>query len=282
MPPEPGRARPTPSPAPAHEAGAQDARPRSGAGNEPPEARGLDRDEVRLLVADERGLAAAHALPRPAAATCAPATCWWSTPRPRCRRRSTAAARDGGRQVDRARRDRAGRRPMGGRAAAAGAEPPARCATARARRAGRARRRRDADAAAAYPDAAARRRAAGCGGPPSTTAPCRPAPRHGRPIALRLRRRPVAARRVPDRLRAANRAAPRCRAPAGRSRAGWSRELVSAGREVAPVLLHTGVSSLEAGEPPLPERFRVPARTAELRQRAPARRAAGSSRSAPR
>lgn len=31
---------------------------------------------------------------------------------------------------------------------------------------------------------------------------------------------------------------------------------------VAPLVLHTGVSSLESGETPLPERFRVPARTA--------------------
>ncbi len=40
--------------------------------------------------------------------------------------------------------------------------------------------------------------------------------------------------------------------------------LVSAGVAVAPVTLHTGVSSQEAGEPPLPEWFRVPAATARL------------------
>lgn len=40
--------------------------------------------------------------------------------------------------------------------------------------------------------------------------------------------------------------------------------LVSAGIAVAPILLHTGVSSLESGEPPQPERFRVPAGTAAL------------------
>ena len=33
---------------------------------------------------------------------------------------------------------------------------------------------------------------------------------------------------------------------------------------VAPVILHTGVSSLEHGEPPFPERYRVPAATARL------------------
>jgi S-adenosylmethionine:tRNA ribosyltransferase-isomerase len=40
--------------------------------------------------------------------------------------------------------------------------------------------------------------------------------------------------------------------------------LVSSGVAVAPVLLHTGVSSLEKGEPPLPEPYRVPAATARL------------------
>jgi S-adenosylmethionine:tRNA ribosyltransferase-isomerase len=40
--------------------------------------------------------------------------------------------------------------------------------------------------------------------------------------------------------------------------------LTSRGIRIAPVTLHTGVSSQEAGEPPLPERFRVPAATAHL------------------
>ncbi|MGH3648100.1 MAG: S-adenosylmethionine:tRNA ribosyltransferase-isomerase, partial [Micromonosporaceae bacterium] len=40
--------------------------------------------------------------------------------------------------------------------------------------------------------------------------------------------------------------------------------LAAAGIVIAPVTLHTGVSSQEAGEPPLPERFRVPAATAHL------------------
>ncbi|HEY3766465.1 MAG TPA: S-adenosylmethionine:tRNA ribosyltransferase-isomerase, partial [Gaiellales bacterium] len=38
--------------------------------------------------------------------------------------------------------------------------------------------------------------------------------------------------------------------------------LVAAGVELAPILLHTGVSSPETGEPPFPEWFRVPAATA--------------------
>ena len=40
--------------------------------------------------------------------------------------------------------------------------------------------------------------------------------------------------------------------------------LVSKGVAVAPITLHTGVSSLEAGERPYTERFRVPAATAAL------------------
>jgi S-adenosylmethionine:tRNA ribosyltransferase-isomerase len=40
--------------------------------------------------------------------------------------------------------------------------------------------------------------------------------------------------------------------------------LVSAGVVVAPLLLHCGVSSPEAGEAPQPERYRVPAATAAL------------------
>ena len=41
-------------------------------------------------------------------------------------------------------------------------------------------------------------------------------------------------------------------------------ELVTRGVLVAPVTLHTGVSSLEQGEPPFPERFQVPPATARL------------------
>jgi S-adenosylmethionine:tRNA ribosyltransferase-isomerase len=41
-------------------------------------------------------------------------------------------------------------------------------------------------------------------------------------------------------------------------------ELVAGGVLVAPVTLHTGVSSLERGEAPYPERYRVPAATARL------------------
>ena len=41
-------------------------------------------------------------------------------------------------------------------------------------------------------------------------------------------------------------------------------DLVTRGVALAPVVLHTGVSSQEAGEPPQPERFRVPEATARL------------------
>jgi len=39
-------------------------------------------------------------------------------------------------------------------------------------------------------------------------------------------------------------------------------DLVTRGVQVTPLLLHTGVSSLEGGEAPYPERYRVPATTA--------------------
>ena len=41
-------------------------------------------------------------------------------------------------------------------------------------------------------------------------------------------------------------------------------ELVARGVLFAPVTLHAGVSSLERGESPYPERYRVPAATARL------------------
>jgi S-adenosylmethionine:tRNA ribosyltransferase-isomerase len=45
---------------------------------------------------------------------------------------------------------------------------------------------------------------------------------------------------------------------------GLVTELISRGVVVAPIQLHTGVSSQEPGEPPQPERFRVPEPTARL------------------
>ena len=46
--------------------------------------------------------------------------------------------------------------------------------------------------------------------------------------------------------------------------AGLVTDLVAAGVVIAPITLHAGVASLEASEPPLPERFAVPAPTAQL------------------
>jgi S-adenosylmethionine:tRNA ribosyltransferase-isomerase len=46
--------------------------------------------------------------------------------------------------------------------------------------------------------------------------------------------------------------------------AGLVTDLVAAGVLIAPITLHAGVASLEAGEPPLPERFAVPEPTAQL------------------
>jgi S-adenosylmethionine:tRNA ribosyltransferase-isomerase len=46
--------------------------------------------------------------------------------------------------------------------------------------------------------------------------------------------------------------------------AGLVTDLAAAGVVIAPITLHAGVASLEAGEPPLPERFAVPEPTAQL------------------
>ena len=48
-------------------------------------------------------------------------------------------------------------------------------------------------------------------------------------------------------------------------------ELAARGVLVAPLVLHTGVSSLERGEAPYPERYRVPPLTAALVNAAHAR-----------
>jgi S-adenosylmethionine:tRNA ribosyltransferase-isomerase len=45
---------------------------------------------------------------------------------------------------------------------------------------------------------------------------------------------------------------------------GLVTRLVTAGVVIAPITLHAGVSSLDVGEPPLPERYRMPTTTARL------------------
>lgn len=91
--------------------------------------------------------------------------------------------------------------------------------------------------------------------------------RHGRPIAYGYvpRRWPLAAYQTVF-AAAAHTAAGSAEMPsAGRPfTAGLVTELVVKGVAVAPVTLHTGVSSLDKHEPPLAERYRVPAATAHL------------------
>ena len=85
--------------------------------------------------------------------------------------------------------------------------------------------------------------------------------RHSDPVLLRQPR--LAAGRVPDRVRA----------PAGQRRDAQRQpavtpavvtDLAARGVLIAPLTLHTGVSSLEAGEDPYPEPYDVPATTAGL------------------
>ena len=70
--------------------------------------------------------------------------------------------------------------------------------------------------------------------------------------------------RTTRRCSPASRAARRCPRRPGRSRTSLVTRLVTDGVLFAPLVLHTGVSSPEAGEPPQAERFRVPPTTAAL------------------
>ena len=234
-------------------------------GGEPPEAAALERDEVRLLVA-ERDRQLVHA----ASSTCprflAPGDLLvvnTSATHPRRARRrggerSTCTCRR------RCRAHRASRAAAAGGGARAGSSS---CAGGgRFRGAGAAgemlalpARRPRAELARAVP----RRR-------PPVGRRARPARAAARlPRRARAADRATATRRaawpledLPDGVRRPSRAAPRCRAPAARSRQRVSTALRARGRRVAPLVLHTGVSSLERGERPYPERFRVPALTA--------------------
>ena len=102
--------------------------------------------------------------------------------------------------------------------------------------------------------------------------------RHGAPIRYRYVPDALAAVGLPDGLRdrARQRRDAERRAPvhAGGRSPRWRR----AASTVAPIVLHTGVSSPERGERPYPERYRVPAATARLRRRP---RAAGAGASSP-
>ena len=76
-------------------------------------------------------------------------------------------------------------------------------------------------------------------------------------------------------------AAPRCPARHARSARELVARLVARGIRFAPITLHTGVSSQDAGEAPQPE-WRRSARRPRTWSTPPARSAGGSSRSAPR
>ena len=230
--------------------------------HEPPEARGLGRDDVRLLVTDRaRQSVVARALPRPAAllapgdllvvntsatlAAALPATrhdgleleLRLSTPAPgsgsECGGSSSCGADDA--PFGAARRTTGSRCPPARRRSILGAMPE--------------RRLVDRD---------------------SST--CRDRSRricaeHGQPIRYGYVPAALADRRVPERLRARARQRRDAERRTARSPPSCSRALVAGGVLVAPVTLHAGVSSLERGEPPYPERYRVPAADRAARQR---------------
>ena len=217
------------------------------------------------MVARARRAAGPRALPRPAARSCAAATCSSSTSRRRCPPRSSAPRADGT-PVDAAPLDAGSRR-----ARTAGSSSCAATASARSRRplrrAARARRRRPRRARRAVPlrrpPVDRRARAAGAA---ARLPRARTARRSATRTSLGRGRS-----RITRRSSRACPAARRCRAPGGRSRrACWRGS--GRGIGVAPLVLHTGVSSLERGERPYPERFEVPATTAA---RVNAARAAG-------
>ena len=218
----------------------------------PPEARGLARDDVRMLVARGDGRLA-HARARDLPDFLEPgdlvvvntsATLPAALPAARRRHRARAApldaaarrrrrplgrraARDGEPFRGGARRRRASRLPGGARATLS--RP-----TSRARACG-SRDLRAARAAAGLP-----RRATGA------------------PIRYRYVPDALAARGLPDRLRDRARQRRDAERRAPRSRRAVLTALAARGVAVAPIVLHTGVSSLERGERPYPERFRVP------------------------
>lgn len=87
--------------------------------------------------------------------------------------------------------------------------------------------------------------------------------RHGRPIAYGYlsRRHPLSAYQTVFATRPGSAEMPSAGRPFTH---GLVTRLVSKGVAIAPITLHTGVSSQEAGEAPQPERFAVPAATARL------------------
>ena len=104
--------------------------------------------------------------------------------------------------------------------------------------------------------------------------------RCGRPIRYRYVPGLVADRRPTPTPSPASRGRPRCRRPGRVLTPEVVTDLVAHGIVVAPIVLHTGVASLEAHETPYPERYRVPAATARLVNADPRQPAAASSPSA--
>ena len=124
-------------------------------------------------------------------------------------------------------------------------------------------------AAPASSDALARIRVGGCGRASSSGLGGRSS-RTSRSRAtdpLRLRAAALAARRPTRTCTPPSRAAPRCRAPAGRSRPSWSPGSSPRGVAMTPITLHTGVSSLGARRG-----ARTPSATASGRDGAPRER----------
>ena len=229
--------------------------------HEPPEARGLARDDVRLLVADA---ARPRRRPRAASATCRDflrrATCWSSTPRRRSRRRSPRDARR--RQRARAApldaRARPRRRPLGRRAAP----------TATRRSAARARGERARLPAGAPRDARSRptparrlwlARARRCREPLHAYLAA-----HGRPIRYGYVPRALAARRLPDVFATEPGSAEM--PSAGRP---FTAELITRARRAAASSSRRSCCTpasprRSATSAPYPERFRCPRTTARL------------------
>ena len=189
----------------------------------PRAARGPRAGPGRGAAAGRRARTAVrHApLPRPPGSCWRRATCWWSTPRPRCRRRSTAARgrRRRGRRCTS--RPTLRRRQLGGRAAHA---PGATAPTAAARRASGSRLPGGVPAAAAggSPGPATAQPSRLWRRPSRSAEPVLAVPRRATagPIAYAY---VAATGRSPTTRRSSPPipAAPRCPAPAGRSPPSW-------------------------------------------------------------
>ena len=254
--------------------------PRSLEATEPPEARGLD---ARRRPADGRRRAPTdqhhpRRVQRAAGVPRARATWWSSTCRRRCPRRSAATRADGSRR--RASTSPPGRPSSTTAGAWWSSAPPTAPRPARGR-AGETLTLPGPDAAhlelaLVAPYASGSRlmlaRLDGLAGSESVEDLLRA---HGDPIRYGYVARRLAARRPTRTCTRASPAAPRCRARGGRSPTGSSPSWSTRGVAVAPITLHTGVSSPERHEPPFPEEYEVPDGHRAAGQPDPCRRRAG-------